>query len=308
VRTTAVEAAAESGRPVAATVVARQRATLASRMSAAVVKLPFEEGEAVGSGQVVAQLADEALRSALAAAEAARAAARTERERMERLLEREAATPRETEGARARAAAAEAEVGAARDALRYTALRAPFAGRLVRRLVREGDVVSPGQPLVEIEGGEGFELRTSVDAAAAAVIAPGMRLPVEVDGLGDALVATVRAVTPAADPGTHRFEVVADLDAVEGLRSGLYGRLLLPAAPGATEARGQLTIPAGAAFARGGLTGVFVAADGVARLRWIAAGQRDGERLAVRAGLEAGERVVLDPAGLADGDAVAEER
>jgi hypothetical protein len=113
-------------------------------------------------------------------------------------------------------------------------------------------------------------------------------------------------VTPAGDPGTHRFELVADLDTLEGLRSGLYARLLLPAATGETDA--GLTIPAGAAFARGGLVGVFVVDDGVARLRWIAAGRRDGERLLVRAGLEAGERVVLEPTGLADGDAIAEQR
>ena len=41
--------------------------------------------------------------------------------------------------------------------------------------------------------------------------------------------------------------------------------------------------------------------DGKARLRWVAAGARDGDRVEIRAGVEAGERVVLDPAGLADG-------
>jgi RND family efflux transporter MFP subunit len=190
-------------------------------------------------------------------------------------------------------------------------LVAPFSGRLSHRRVSEGDVVSPGQALVEIEGERGYELRASIDAAAAAAIAPGVRLEVEVEGLGApdggaARGAVVRAGTPAGDPGTHRFEVVADLEGAEGLRSGLYGRLLLPAVP-RTEGGGELVIPANAAFARGGLTGVFVVDGGVARLRWIAAGRARGDRLLVRAGLEAGDRVVLDPAGLADGDAIAEQ-
>ena len=59
-----------------------------------------------------------------------------------------------------------------------------------------------------------------------------------------------------------------------------------------------------ALFERGGLTGVFVVTDGKARLRWIAAGERDGNLIEVRAGLEAGERVVLNPAELTDGVAV----
>ena len=63
-------------------------------------------------------------------------------------------------------------------------------------------------------------------------------------------------------------------------------------------------MPAGAAFARGGLTGVFVAEGEAARLRWVAPGERRGELLVVRAGLEPGERVILEPAGLVDGTAV----
>jgi membrane fusion protein (multidrug efflux system) len=307
VQTAAVETVSEPGQVTSATIVARERATLASRMSATVVELPFDQGDAVRSGQVVVQLDDEALRSSLRAAEANLAAARADRDRMERLLERDAATPRETEAVRARAAAAEAELETARDALRYSSLQAPFTGYLARRLVREGDVVSPGQALVEIEGAGGYELRASVDAAAAATIAPGTPLAVEVDGINGAVTATVRAVTPAGDPQTHRFELVADLEALRGLRSGLYARLLLPPAPGEPDG-GGLAIPVEAAFSRGGLVGVFVADDGVARLRWIAGGHRQDGRLLVRAGLEAGEKVVIDPDGLSDGDAIMERR
>ena len=307
VSTAAVETASPAGDDLPATVFARERAVLAARISAAVRDLPFREGDPVRAGQAVVLLDDEALRSQSTAAQAGLAAAQADRERMERLLARGAATPRETESARARAAAAAAEVGAAQDSLRYTTLRAPFSGRVARRLVYEGDVVSPGQPLVEIEGDGGFELRASAGSATAAALVPGRQLAAEVDGLAAPLAARVRAVSPAGDPGTQRFEVIADLPAAAGLRSGLYAHLRLPADAGEDGDPGDLTIPAAAAFARGGLTGVFVAGGGVARLRWIAPGERRGDRLAVRAGLAAGERVVLDPTGLADGDPIREE-
>jgi multidrug efflux pump subunit AcrA (membrane-fusion protein) len=54
-------------------------------------------------------------------------------------------------------------------------------------------------------------------------------------------------------------------------------------------------------MARGGLTGVFVVKDGTARLRWVAAGRTTAGRTEIRAGLDSGERVALDPAGLQDG-------
>jgi HlyD family secretion protein len=70
----------------------------------------------------------------------------------------------------------------------------------------------------------------------------------------------------------------------------------------------RLTVPAAALFERGGLTGLFVVADGKARLRWVAAGAHDGDTVEIRAGVEPGERVVLHPAGLADGAPVKDAR
>jgi hypothetical protein len=65
-------------------------------------------------------------------------------------------------------------------------------------------------------------------------------------------------------------------------------------------------VPASAVFSRGGLTGVFVVKDGTARLRWVAVGETSAGLTEIRAGLDAGERVALDPAGLHDGAPAAE--
>jgi hypothetical protein len=55
---------------------------------------------------------------------------------------------------------------------------------------------------------------------------------------------------------------------------------------------------------RGDLTGVFIAHEGRAELRWLAIGEADGDRVAVRAGLLAGEVVIADPAAAADGQPI----
>jgi RND family efflux transporter MFP subunit len=279
---------------------ARQRASLAARVSGPVAELPYREGERVARGAVVARLDDAALQAALGAAEAAWQAADAERARVEALLGRGAATPREAEEARARAAGAQAAREAARDAVGYAVLRAPFDGTLASRSIHVGDVVSPGTPLVEIEGEGGLEVRATVDEALARLARPGLVLTARVDGQAAPLTATLRAVSPAGDPSTHRFEVRADLPASPGLRSGLFARLEFPAPGG--EAR--LLVPESAVFARGGLSGVFVVADGRARLRWVAVGESAGGTTEVRAGVEVGERVATDPSGLADGTRV----
>jgi RND family efflux transporter MFP subunit len=289
---------------VPASVQARQRATLAARLPAAVVALPFREGDRVAAGDVLVRLDDRALRSALAASQAAAVAGEADLARTEALLAQNAATPREAEEARARAASVRSVVQAARDGLSYAVLRAPFAGQVAARSVHVGDIVSPGTPLIELEGGAGLELVATLDAGQASRLRPAARIVARVDGQPAPIEATVRSLSASGDPTTHRFEMRADLPASAGLRSGLFARLALPAPEG--EAR--LLVPRQALFERGGLSGVFVVDQGRARLRWVAAGAISDGLIEVRAGLEPGETVVLDHAGLTDGASVTESR
>lgn len=306
VATAAVERKGGEPASVPGLIQARQRAVLAARAPGSVIALPFREGDAVASGAVVARLEDGALRAATTAAEAERAAADADRARVETLLARGAATAREAEQARARAEAAAAAVRSAREALAYAELRAPFAGRLAARPAHVGDVVMPGTPLVEIEGEGGLEVVATVEPELAGRLRPGTRLQAEAEGLPAPVEAVVRAVAPGGDEATYRVQVRADLAPAAGVRSGTFARLRVPAARDDADAEPRLTIPAGSVVRRGGLAGVFVVADGKARLRWIALGAADGAVVEVRAGLVAGERVARDPQGLSDGMAVRE--
>jgi len=303
VRTVAVEGSGGGGTvAVPATVHARRRAALAARVPASVTALPWREGDRVASGAVVVRLDDTALRSRVDASEAAAHAADRDLARVEALLAKGAATPREADESRARASAAAAALAAARDDLAYAVLRAPFAGTVAARPVDVGDVVQPGATLVEIEGDDGLEVRTTVEAELLPELVRGTLVQAAVDGQPWPLEATVSAVSASGDPASHRFEVRADLPRAEGLRSGLFARLHLPS--GSAEAR--LLVPESAVVARGGLSGLFVVAEGTARLRWVAVGSTANGMTEVRAGVEAGERVALAPADLADGQPVAE--
>ncbi len=305
VTTVAVVRVAEGGdAEVPGVVQALQRATLASRLQAAIVELPFREGDRVAAGAVVARLDAAAAESAVAAAAAASQAAAADERRVASLLARGAATPREADEAATRAAAAQAALQAARNELTYAVLRAPFSGLVASRPVHVGDVVAPGVPVLEVEGEDGFEVRATLDGALAVSVRPGLTAQAIVDGQPRALPATLRAVSPAGDPTTHRFEVRATLPAADGLRSGLFARLILPAT---AVGDARLLVPEASVLRRGGLSGLFVVAGGRARLRWVALGDSSAGNVEVRAGVAAGERIALDPAGLVDGAVVREE-
>lgn len=290
------------GRQIPGLVAARDAAALTVRRPSAVVALPHPEGSSVKAGDLVARLDDSAQRAALAAARAEEEAALTDERRVAAMVAEGIAPKRDADTARSRLEAARAAVEAARSELGYAELRAPYAGRVARIPVRVGDVVSPGQSVVEIEGAGGLEVRASAEGEQLAGLRPGSRVPVRVDGVADAVTGTIRSISPSGDPQTHRFDLRVDLPAATGLRTGQFARIDLPLPGGAP----RLFVPSRATFERGGLVGVFVVVDGVARLRWVAAGDRAGDRIEVRAGLAAGESVALDPAPLADGTPVRE--
>jgi RND family efflux transporter MFP subunit len=295
-----VEASASSaGRLVAGTLVASERATISTRLAARVRRLHVREGDRVKRGALLVSLAAEDLREQLAAARAGRDAAAAHEKRIRSLLADRAATPAELEQAVAQRAQADAALAAAEATLGYAELRAPFAGVVQARRVEEGDFVGPGTPLVELEGPRGLEVQATLSEEEAGTVRIGRRLTVEAGGVRG--TAEVTALAPGGDPVSHRVALRARIvTGGEGLRSGTFARLQLPAGPSS----GALSIPRSALVERGDLTGAFVVEDGRARLRWLAVGEPAGDRIAIRAGLRAGERVVDAPGALADGASV----
>jgi membrane fusion protein (multidrug efflux system) len=285
---------------VPASVIAARRATLSTRVAASVRAVHVREGQRVAAGELLVSLSDSDVRGALAAAESALAAASAHERRIVELAGQRAATPSELEMARAQRAQADAAVAGARATLAYTELRAPFAATVQARRIEPGDLVGPGQPLVELEGDE-LELVATLSQEEARSISLGKLLRFEAGTTrGEA---AVTAFTPGGDALSHRRALRARVRSVQGeLRTGTFARLEVPAAGAASGA--ALWIPRSALVERGDLTGVFVASAGRAELRWIALGEGAGDLVAVRAGLRPDEAVVDAPGALRDGQAI----
>lgn len=292
--------AAAGGGLVPATLVAVRRATLATRVAATVRAIHAREGDRVREGQLLVSLSDGDVRAALAAADTALAGAAAHERRIRELALQRAATPSELELAGAQRAQAEAAMAAARATLAYTQIRAPFAGTVQARRSEPGDLVGPGQPILEIEGDE-LEVVASLSEPEALGIAIGTVLEFEASGhRGEAVVS---ALAPGGDPLSHRRALRARVRSLQGeLRSGGFARLRMPDAAGGAPA--EVWLPRSALVERGDLTGVFVASGGRAELRWIALGESAGELVAVRAGVRSGETVVDSPGALRDGEPV----
>ncbi len=286
---------------VAVTLNATQRATLATRLAASVKKVHVTEGQQVAAGALLVSLSDEDLQSGRKAAETAVATAATQLHRMEKLASQDAATQAELDMAQVQLAQAKASLAGVQANIGYTQIRAPFAGVVQTRRVNDGDFVGPGMPLIDMEGQGAMEFTGSVSEAEAEGLKIGQSLPFEADGKSG--MAQITGLATGGDPVSHRGTIRARVTrGLEGLRSGVFGRLQVP---GATASASQdLTIPKSALVRRGELNGVFLAKDGKAELRWLSLGEAQGDRLPVRAGLAAAEQVIDAPGDLRDGQPI----
>jgi membrane fusion protein, multidrug efflux system len=286
---------------VAATLSATQRAVLSTRMAASVRKIHVTEGQHVAAGALLVSLSDDDLQGGFKAAEAALASASAHHRRIQALMAQNASTQSELELAQTQRAQAEAAVSAARANLAYTQIRAPFAGVVQARRVNEGDFVGPGTPLVELEGQGAAELQGSVSEDEARGLKMGQQVTFEADGRTGQAVIT--GLSTGGDPVSHRGTLRARVvNQSVAFRTGTFARIKVPGTrTGGLEA---LFVPKSALVFRGELTGVFVAQEGHANLRWLSLGEAQGDRVPVRAGLVKGDAVVDLPGELKDGQPI----
>ena len=285
------------GQWAAGTVVASQRASISTRIAARVKSVLVEEGARVDRGALLVRLEDADLRGQLDAAQTALEAARANERRVEKLVAAHVMPRAALDTARPQRAQAEAQVAAVKASLAYAEIRAPFAGVVQAKRVQPGDFAGPGQPLVDLEGG-GLEIEATLSDAESRGLAKGDRLAFESDGTrGEA---EILALTPGGDAVSHRSLLRARVLGAQALRSGSFARLRLPD----SDDTGGVWVAKSALVERGDLTGVFVAEDGRAELRWLALGDSADGSVAVRAGLHPGERVVDAPGDLRDGQRV----
>ena len=303
-----------------ARVAAGEEVVVTALQAGRVTSLPHREGDRFRAGAPLAAFdapearqALEAARATLEAATLRSEQARRQEARMESLFVARVASERERELAESDRREAEASRASARAALATLsaglAIPAPFDGVVVRRMLDPGATVSAGQPILAIRSSAPGEIVAAIPESELPRLARGRfairsgdgpwraAVLARVDGMTDYATRTRVARFRPAGPG-------------EPLSPGAFARVRIeggaprPAGADSASLPGTLSVPARSLVRRGALAGVFVVREGHAYLRWLQLGAADGERVEVLSGLDPGDEVAADPAGLVDGRAV----
>ena len=276
--------------------------------------LPFDVGDRVAAGTVLARIDDAPEAAAIAQAQAAVATqeatlaqARRELARYEGLGEfaarreveqrRLAVTEGERELQRRRAAVTEASEQRDR-----RVIRAPFGGVILDRPVDPGQVVGADTVIYRLADLHQPQVSAEIDEVYAAEVQPGARALVSLPGTARQLRATVLHIEPLVDPATGAREarlqlLEAPTEVPEGLTATV--NLIVDERPAA------ISIPRSAILQSGESARVrIVDEDNIVHERSVRIIEWPAEQVIVESGLRAGERILAAPNSARPGERI----
>lgn len=301
---------------VAGIVKPRLEADLASQIVAPVAAVTKREGDHFRRGEVLVRFHAPALAADVAQANAAVTSAEKQEAvasdqeklavgtlgRYAQLRERHSVTPYELDhiqeqaaAARAQHQGAEAQVAAAKSILAArqannsdAVIYAPFDGVVTKRMVDPGAMATPGVPLLHVQSTGNCEVEFSAPEDLMSYLRVGTEVPIALDRHRP-LHATIAAISPAGDAGSHSSVVKAGVPASAPWSTGMVVEVLLPSGNDAAS----ISVPSRAVVQQGGLDAVLIATpDSHAQVRYVTLGWAAGNQTQILSGLQPGDRVL----------------
>jgi RND family efflux transporter MFP subunit len=267
-----------------------KQADILARVAGVIERLLAEEGDRVAAGQVLLHIEDEEYRHRRTLAEVDLEQQQLRWRRAEQMFEQGLTSNEDFDAARRDLRSAEAALELAELEFSYTKVRAPFTGRVVRRLVDLGQTVANGTALYTLADLERLLARVHVPAKEFRRIRPDQPVQLVVTSTGDRLTGRIDLVNPMVDPSSGTIKVTVEVtDYPPTTRPGDFVEVSI-----VTDRRSDaLLVPRAAVVSERGERAVFVAAEGAAGRRPVEVGYEDDEHIEILAGLDDGELVVV---------------
>lgn len=328
-------------------VTARRQATVSSKVTGKVIEVMVEEGMKIEAGQILARIdssnVEKGLRLAEAQSEAARKGLEETRANLEQ-AERELArftqlaankvasqsdldrAEAEAKSLRARlekqkadVVVSEREVAQWQQQLDDTVIRAPFSGIVTSKNAQPGEMISPMSAggsftrtgictLVDMSS---LEIEVDVNESYINRVEPGQKVEATLDSYPDwHIPSKVIAIIPAADRQKATVKVRVGFEKLEPrILPDMGVKVAFQSAEEKPAASRSINIPKAAVHQWDGHDVVWIARDGRVEKRAVTVSAMRGDEVTVAAGLNGGERVVVEGADkLAEGDRITESK
>jgi len=193
------------------------------------------------------------------------------------------------------------ELEIARQQLGDTVLYAPTDGAVRERRVSPGEFLGAGAPVVTLVRVHPLRLRIAVPERAASQVRVGQTVRVTVEGDSNSHAGRVARLSPAIEEANRALQIEAEVPNERGLlRPGAFARAEIVT----RTDQPAVLVPASAIVTFAGIEKVITVHDGKAVETRVRTGRREGDRVEIVEGLEAGTPVVVEPGNLVGGQPV----
>lgn len=272
-------------------------------ITARLTAIRFEEGQFVTAGDRLAELENVEPLAELASARARLVDSESQYRRTEELFRTRAVAESQLQQLEAQREADRAAVAAAEARVADTVITAPFSGRLGLRRVSAGSLVTPATVITTLDDTSSIKLDFDIPEIYLARIEEGLQVMARSAAWPDREFAgTVTAVDSRVDPVSRTVMVRSQIPNQEGhLRAGMFLTVTL-----LKEDIEALMVPEQALVPeRSTQTVLVVGAGNIVEQRIVKTGRRRPGEVEILAGLEPGERIIVEGTQMArDGQAV----
>ncbi len=208
----------------------KKEAKLSFKTGGIIAHIRVDEGQSVRKGQLLASLNLTEIDAQVSQARNNFEKAQRDLNRTKRLYADSAATLEQMQNATTGYEVAKAALTGARFNQQYSTILAPSDGRILRRLVEEGELVNPGNAIFQFAGAgeaDGWIVRTGIADRDVVKLKIGDKAQLTLDAYpGESFPATITEIAGAADPMNGTFEVELKVNSKgKKLVSGLVAKV-----------------------------------------------------------------------------------
>jgi len=192
------------------------------------------------------------------------------------------------------------EVALARQQLKDTNVVAPIDGIVQEKRTSVGEYLAAGAPVVNVVRMDPLRLRAQVPERESRAIHSGQDVRVTVEGDSNVYTGKIMRLSPVIAEQNRMLMVEADVRNDGRLRPGSFAHAEIVT----NNAKMAVTVPNNAIVTFAGIEKVIVVQNGKALEKPITTGRRNAEFTEIVAGINVGEKVIVDPGNLQSGQAV----
>jgi membrane fusion protein, multidrug efflux system len=268
---------------------ANESVTLVSELSRRLIKIYVKEGSEVAAGDLLFKLDDSELVAELAEIDARLKLASTNKKRVDKLLPSKAISQQEYDSSTTDLSILQAQRHTQAVVIEKTEIRAPFSGRVGVRQVSEGAFVSPTTPLITLQDVSRIKVDFPLPERYSNEVKPDQKFTFTVAGNGQVFSGQVTVLEPAIDSATRSLLVRGLCVTPQGLLPGGFAEVSLKLDH---LAHGYM-IPSQALVPSPRGQGVYVIADGKAKLQTVEIGLRTDDQVQILRGVKEGDSIAI---------------